>query len=99
MPWLVPLVNAALKAGAKGAFLSGAGSSIMAIAEPLRGDRFAQCAEERNDLAIATAMKSAAEEVLTVRVAGCVQLCFAVCFFLPGVRCVVTRDAHSHVTA
>eukprot|EP00750_Incisomonas_marina_P021138 INCI4180.5.p1 GENE.INCI4180.5~~INCI4180.5.p1 ORF type:complete len:932 (-),score=122.48 INCI4180.5:218-3013(-) len=65
MPWLNPIISAALAAGAKGAFLSGAGSSVMAIAEPLRGDRFAQCREERNDSAIATAMKHAAEDVDT----------------------------------
>jgi homoserine kinase len=65
MPWLFPLIKAALGAGANGAFLSGAGSSVMAIAGPLRGDRFAQCHAERTDRAIATAMKAAAAEVNT----------------------------------
>ena len=63
MAWLHPVVEAALAAGAKGAFLSGAGSSVMAIAAPLRGDRFAQCRTERKDGAIALAMKRAAAGV------------------------------------
>ena len=63
MPWLNPCVKAALEAGAKGAFLSGAGSSIMAIAAPLKIDRHAQCREERKDRAIAVAMQTAAESV------------------------------------
>ncbi len=63
MPWLNPVVNAALDAGAKGAFLSGAGSSIMAIAAQLHGDRFAQCNNERKDRAIASAMRNAAATV------------------------------------
>lgn len=39
MPWLYPVVEAARDAGAKGAFLSGAGSSIMALSVGLRGER------------------------------------------------------------
>eukprot|EP00054_Salpingoeca_dolichothecata_P005752 m.36021 g.36021 ORF g.36021 m.36021 type:complete len:682 (+) comp15889_c0_seq1:605-2650(+) len=61
MPALFPIISAALDAGAKGAFLSGAGSSIMALTAGQRGERFAQCRSERKDSEVACAMKAAAE--------------------------------------
>jgi len=63
MPWLYPVVNAAKAAGAKGAFLSGAGSSIMALSVGLKGDRFTQSKGERKDAEIAAAMEKAAAEI------------------------------------
>eukprot|EP00729_Bicosta_minor_P004428 gene4428-17052_t len=63
MPWLYPVVEAARDAGAKGAFLSGAGSSIMALSVGLRGERYTQSRAERKDATIAIAMEKAAAEI------------------------------------
>jgi threonine synthase len=63
MPALRPCINAALAAGAKGAFLSGAGSSIMAITSGRKGDIYGQRASERKDVLVARAMQRAAMEV------------------------------------
>ncbi|EGD76438.1 threonine synthase [Salpingoeca rosetta] len=61
LPALFPVIKAALDAGAKGAFLSGAGSSILAITTGARGEVAVQDASERFDAAVAAAMTAAAE--------------------------------------
>ena len=66
MPWLAPCVAAALGAGAKGAFLSGAGSSVMALSGGRKGDIHGQRAAERRDVAVARAMARAAHAAGTV---------------------------------
>lgn len=63
MPALFPCVNAALDAGAAGAFLSGAGSSIMAITHGVHGEPLVQHAGERCDAEVADAMVAAAAAV------------------------------------
>mmetsp|Transcript_77756 Transcript_77756/g.175795 ORF Transcript_77756/g.175795 Transcript_77756/m.175795 type:complete len:406 (+) Transcript_77756:46-1263(+) len=56
---LQTLVRAALGAGAHGAFLSGAGPTIMAICSGASGDIFAQRSAERQEGAVVQAMQSA----------------------------------------
>uniref|UniRef100_A0A7S2GR82 Homoserine kinase n=1 Tax=Octactis speculum TaxID=3111310 RepID=A0A7S2GR82_9STRA len=58
-PHMRPMIDAALGAGAHGAFLSGAGPSIMAICSGARGDIFAQRTVERQELLVAGAMREA----------------------------------------
>lgn len=60
MPWLSPCIEAALATGAKGAFLSGAGSSVMAITSGRKGDIHGQVPSERRDIEVARAMARAA---------------------------------------
>eukprot|EP01134_Creolimax_fragrantissima_P003401 CFRG3401T1 len=60
-PALYPVINAALDAGAHGAFLSGSGSTIMAITSGLKGDAFHQIDSERNDIEVGQAMLEAAK--------------------------------------
>jgi len=60
MPFMKPCIEAALGAGARGAFLSGAGSSVMAITSGRKGDPHAQRPGERRDIAVAQAMAMAA---------------------------------------
>eukprot|EP00730_Choanoeca_flexa_P007340 TRINITY_DN12316_c0_g1_i6.p1 TRINITY_DN12316_c0_g1~~TRINITY_DN12316_c0_g1_i6.p1 ORF type:complete len:943 (+),score=233.23 TRINITY_DN12316_c0_g1_i6:115-2829(+) len=62
MPALYPVIQAALDEGAKGCFLSGAGSSIMALTVGARGEVFTQAKAERRDQAVAAAMKAAAKQ-------------------------------------
>lgn len=57
MPALAPCIAAALGAGAKGAFLSGAGSSIMALTAGRKGDIYGQAGGERRDVEVARAMQ------------------------------------------
>jgi len=61
IPFLFPLVNAALEAGANGAFLSGAGPTIMALTSGRRGDIFTQRSAERKELDVMEAMRKVAE--------------------------------------
>lgn len=61
MPFLYPLVQAALKAGAHGAFLSGAGPTVMAITSGRKGDIYAQEGAERKEKEVAEAMKEVAK--------------------------------------
>jgi len=63
MPALAPAIAAALAAGAAAAFLSGAGSAVMAFTTGRKGDVFGQRAEERTDAAVARAMALAARGV------------------------------------
>jgi threonine synthase/homoserine kinase len=63
MPALAPCVAAALGAGAKGAFLSGAGSAIMAITAGRKGDIHSQAAAERRDVDVARAMALSARQI------------------------------------
>ena len=63
MPALAPCIKAALAAGAKGAFLSGAGSAIMAITAGRKGDIHSQIAAERRDVDVARAMALAARHI------------------------------------
>ena len=63
MPALAPVINAAKDAGAHAAFLSGAGSAIMAITSGRKGDIHGQYSGERRDRAIAMAMMVAATKV------------------------------------
>jgi len=60
-PHLNPMVEAALDAGAHGAFLSGAGPTVMAICSGQAGDIFAQCSTERQEGSVAEAMRKALE--------------------------------------
>ena len=60
--YLFPMIEAAEKAGASCAYLSGAGPTVMAITSGASGDIFAQREKERSDLAVARAMISAAEQ-------------------------------------
>lgn len=59
-PHLNPIINAAVKAGANAAYLSGAGPTVMAITSGASGDIFTQRAKERVDLKVAEAMLAAA---------------------------------------
>lgn len=61
-PYLFPMIEAAQKAGAACAYLSGAGPTVMAMTSGASGDIFAQREKERSDLAVARAMIQAAEE-------------------------------------
>lgn len=60
--YLFPMVKAAEDAGASCAYLSGAGPTVMAFTAGASGDIFAQREKERSDLAVAKAMRRAAEE-------------------------------------
>jgi homoserine kinase len=60
-PHLEEMVNAALKAGAHGAFLSGAGPTVMAICSGQAGDIFTQRSSERQEDAVAEPMQEALE--------------------------------------
>lgn len=62
-PHLEPLVKAALAAGAHGAFLSGAGPTVLAICSGQAGDIFTQRSSERQEGVVAEAMKKALEEL------------------------------------
>eukprot|EP00124_Ichthyophonus_hoferi_P001602 Ihof_evm2s88 gene=Ihof_evmTU2s88 len=62
-PELYPIIQAALDAGAHGAFLSGAGSTIMAITSGRKGDAFAQDKAERNELEVGEAMRATAAKL------------------------------------
>lgn len=59
---LEPLIAAAMKAGAHGCYLSGAGPTVLAITSGAAGDIFTQNAEERCEMAVAEALRAAAEE-------------------------------------
>eukprot|EP00127_Corallochytrium_limacisporum_P003387 Clim_evm15s149 gene=Clim_evmTU15s149 len=61
MPFLKPIVKAALDAGAHGAYLSGAGSTILAFTSGLKGDLHAQKSAERRERHVARAMREAAD--------------------------------------
>ena len=63
MPWMEPLIKAALGAGAHAAFLSGAGSTILALTSGLSGDIFAQRSAERKEKQVVEAMKEAAAKL------------------------------------
>jgi len=63
MPAMAPVIRAAKDAGAHAAFLSGAGSAIMAISSGRKGDIHCQNPIERKDYAIAEAMFRAAQRV------------------------------------
>jgi len=62
-PHLYPLIEAATKAGAHGAFLSGAGPSVLALVSGLKGDVFHQQHVERRDKLVVQAMLDAAAAV------------------------------------
>jgi len=64
---LKPLVDAAVKAGAHGCYLSGAGPTVLAITSGAAGDIFTQRAEERCEIKVADAM---AETAKTLNVQG-----------------------------
>jgi homoserine kinase len=49
-PHLNPMIAAAIAAGAHGAFLSGAGPTVMAICSGASGDVFAQKSDERQEV-------------------------------------------------
>jgi homoserine kinase len=61
-PHLDTMVSAALSAGAHGAFLSGAGPTVMAICSGQGGDIFVQRHTERQEGGVALAMQRALEE-------------------------------------
>lgn len=63
MPHIRPMIEAALHAGAHGAFLSGAGSTIAAISSGRRGDAVSQMHTERHELAIAEAFSAEAKKL------------------------------------
>ncbi|CAM9783261.1 unnamed protein product [Heterosigma akashiwo] len=58
-----PLIDAALAAGADGAYLSGAGPTILAVTSGASGDIFTQRELERVDKAVGEAMARAAADV------------------------------------
>jgi homoserine kinase len=60
-PHLEPMIDAAIKAGAHGCFLSGAGPTVMAICSGASGDIFAQKSDERQEQVVADAMRMAAD--------------------------------------
>lgn len=62
-PHLLPLIEAALDAGAHGCYLSGAGPTVMAFTSGRAGDIFTQRAFERRENDVATAMREAAAKV------------------------------------
>jgi len=59
---LDPIIKAAQDAGCHGAYLSGAGPTVLAVTSGLSGDPWAQRSEERRELRIAEAMIKAAED-------------------------------------
>lgn len=61
-PHLEPIIEAAVKAGASAAYLSGAGPAVMAITSGASGDIFTQRAKERVDRKVAEAMITAAHQ-------------------------------------
>jgi len=60
-PHMDSMMKAAMTAGAHGAFLSGAGPTVMAICSGQAGDIFTQMSTERQEGAVAEAMKAALE--------------------------------------
>ena len=64
-PYLLPIIDAAIEAGACTAYLSGAGPTIMALTSGASGDIFTQRDKERVDRKVATAMLEAAEKFQT----------------------------------
>mmetsp|Transcript_7121 Transcript_7121/g.12755 ORF Transcript_7121/g.12755 Transcript_7121/m.12755 type:complete len:409 (+) Transcript_7121:73-1299(+) len=58
-PHLNTMMKAALDAGAHGAYLSGAGPTVMTICSGASGDIFAQKSEERQEKAVTEAMRKA----------------------------------------
>ena len=62
-PHMDVMVKAALDAGAHGAFLSGAGPTLMAICSGQSGDIFAQRSTERQEGGVAEAMQEALNNV------------------------------------
>jgi len=62
-PHLNPMMDAAIQAGAHGAFLSGAGPTVMCICSGQSGDIFTQNQHERQERAVAEAMKGAADQL------------------------------------
>ena len=59
-PHLMPIIDAAVAAGASAAYLSGAGPTVMAITSGASGDIFTQRTKERVDRKVAEAMLKAA---------------------------------------
>lgn len=64
-PHLMPIIKAAVEAGASAAYLSGAGPTVMAITSGASGDIFTQRAKERVDRKVAEAMIAAAQQCQT----------------------------------
>lgn len=62
-PHLEIMMQAALAAGAHGAFLAGAGPTVMAMCSGQAGDIFTQCSSERQEGAVAEAMKNSLESL------------------------------------
>jgi homoserine kinase len=60
-PYLFPMIEAAEKAGASCAYLSGAGPTVMALTSGASGDIFTQREKERTDSAVAKAMLQVAD--------------------------------------
>lgn len=65
-PHLMPIINAAVQAGASAAYLSGAGPTVMAITSGASGDIFTQRNKERVDRKVAEAMLEAAATCNTI---------------------------------
>lgn len=87
MPALFPCIRAALGAGAVGAFLSGAGSSIMAITAGASGEPRVQRDSERCDAEVGDAMVEAAGSVGVVGKVRVPRACFCV------LECVCVRGS------
>jgi len=64
-PHLIPIIEAAERAGASAAYLSGAGPTVMAFTSGASGDIFTQRAKERVDRKVAEAMLAAAHACKT----------------------------------
>jgi homoserine kinase len=59
---LQPVIDAAVKAGAHAAYLSGAGPTVLAVTSGAAGDLFTQKSAETNETSIAVAMNSAGSD-------------------------------------
>lgn len=62
-PHLFPMIQAALDAGAHGCFLSGAGPTVLAITSGRSGDIFTQKLAERQENAVADALRQTAVSI------------------------------------
>lgn len=60
-PHVNPMMQAALNAGAHGSVISGAGPTVIAVCSGASGDIFTQAREERQETAVAEAMRCALE--------------------------------------
>ena len=93
-PHLKPMCQAAINAGAHGAFLSGAGPTILAICSGATGgDIFTQTREERQENGVANAMRRAVDSSVPNTTSGRGQVLHLLAV-LPGLPRRLGRPAH-----